>query len=408
MISASIISIGTELLNGKTINSNATYMGKRLNDIGIPTKRCLMIPDTSEDIINALQLCEKDSQIILLSGGLGPTNDDITKYTLNTYFNGTIQRSESELSRLEHMFSKRGYTLTDINKAQADYPDVCDILVNTQGTASGMHFEKDSVHYYCTPGVPYEMRYLMDHEILPDAIKRLSISKTFETYTYRTCAIGESHMYERLEDIITENPSLEFAFYPHFMLVDLKVKGEPHLLKKFDAEIERRIQDHLYSKDESVSLPMAIADKLVKAKHTLATAESCTGGLISNKLTHASGVSACLKGGVVAYSNEIKETKLDVPSELIATHGAVSSECVIAMAEGVKRSFNTDYAISVSGIAGPLGGTPEKPVGTVWFGISTPQETVSFTRNLGNERQLIQERAASYALWLLYSHIKNI
>ena len=405
MIKASIISIGTELLNGRTVNSNATYMGKQLTEIGVETIRCLMIPDKKNDIISSIEFCKKDSEIVLLSGGLGPTNDDITKFVLNDYFGGKLIVNTSELKRLEELFSSRNIHFSEVNKMQASYPDVCDIMINLRGTASGMHFEKEGTHFYCTPGVPHEMLHLIEEKIIPHIKENLVISNELKTLTFRCCSYSESQMFMDIEDLINQNPDLDFAFYPHFLLVDLKVRGSRKSLDIVEVELDKRLNQKMYGRNEQISLEETVGILLRKKSFYLSTAESCTGGLIANKITQISGSSDYFKGSIVSYSNDIKMSELNVSEKILNSVGAVSSECVEQMAKTVKEKFSTNFSVSVSGIAGPNGGSEDKPVGTVWFGISSPTETKTITKNLGKGRVAVQERAATFALWLLYNEL---
>lgn len=405
MIKVSIISIGTELLNGRTVNTNATFMGKQLTEIGVETIRCLMIPDTKTDIVNSLEFCKKDSDIVILSGGLGPTNDDITKFVLNDFFGGKLVTNSSELERLEELFSSRNIHFSEVNKTQAAYPDNCDIMINLFGTASGMHFEKDNTHFYCTPGVPHEMTHLVVEKIIPHIKENCSVSDELKTLTFRCCSYSESQMFMDMEDLINENPDLDFAFYPHFLLVDLKVRGTQESLKKVEKELDKRLKQKMYGRNEQVSLEETIGHLLREKLFYLSTAESCTGGLIANKITQISGSSDYFKGAIISYSNEIKQSELNVSEDILNTFGAVSSECVEQMAHNVKQKYKTDFSISVSGIAGPNGGSEEKPVGTVWFAISSPSGTKTISKNLGKGRIQIQERAATFSLWLLYNEL---
>ena len=407
MIKATILSIGSELLNGRTINSNATFIGKQLSSAGIEVAQCITIPDTLDAIWSGLKQCIAISDIVITTGGLGPTNDDITKQAIADFCSLKLVRSKIELKRLEHFFYTRGRELNKLNQSQADYPETADIFENILGTASGFHIAQNGKHIYSCPGVPYEMEYLVEKEFLPHILSIFPSKKETTTLVYRTSNAPESTLYTLAEDIILADNQVEFAFYPTFMSVDVKVTLPLLKVDKKKKKIEDLYKDYLYSRDEEISLQEVVGKLLVKQNATVSFAESCTGGLISHSVAQYSGASNYFKGSIISYSNEVKQSELGVLTETLETFDAVSHECVKEMADGVREKLKTDYSLSISGIAGPTGGTEEKPVGTVFIGISSSKGTFSEKFQLGIKRTLIQRRAVTKAIWLLLQELKK-
>jgi nicotinamide-nucleotide amidase len=401
---ASIISIGAELLNGRTINSNSTFIAKELSQFGIKVKRSLSITDELNDMLEAFTLCQNDSDIVICTGGLGPTNDDITRKATLVYFSDDLIQVDSELERVTDLLKARGFDLNRVNKEQALYPSKANILVNDLGTASGFALMKDKTRFYFLPGVPYEMSFLIKNRVLEDLTKHFSLGKAQDFNVYRIGRFSESKLYELIEDIINANPDLEFAFYPHFILLDLYVKGDRIKIDKVNTELIKRIEKYVYSYSEQLDLVDTIAKKLNEQKSSLACAESCTGGLLSHFITQKAGSSSFFLGSIIAYSNEIKQLELGVSHEVITNDGAVSERTVKMMAKRIREQFKSSYSIAITGIAGPGGGTDDKPVGTVWLAVSSKEKTISESLNLGTKRELIQQRAAYIALHMLWQH----
>ncbi|HOV11782.1 MAG TPA: competence/damage-inducible protein A [Bacteroidales bacterium] len=406
-MTASVISIGDELLIGQTVNTNASFIAAELNLAGIQVRSILTIADDKDEISNALQLASRQSGIVIITGGLGPTNDDITKNTLCEYFGSTLILHKPSLENIRKLFYQRGIRITTVNRNQAMVPHNCTVIKNTLGTAPGMWFQKDNIHYFSLPGVPFEMKALMTGGIIP-LLAKLNISAPIIHKTILTTGIGESALAELISGWENKLPShIKLAYLPEPGIVKLRLScyhaGSVETKKAFNAEVKKLkklIPDLIFGYNDDTLA--AVTGKLLLEKHaSIATAESCTGGLIAHQITAVPGASGYFKGSVIAYDNDIKSKVLGVNKKLIEKHGAVSEEVVIAMAQNLKKIMGTDYALAVSGIAGPAGGTPEKPVGTVWLACSTPEKTLTQKLSLGNDRGRNITRASLAALNLL-------
>jgi len=404
---AEIISIGDELLVGQVVNTNATWIAQHLNEIGIPVKQISDIADDEEDIRQALDLAFSRSDVILMTGGLGPTRDDITKTTLCKYFNTHLVFHQPSLENIERLFPARGLKITDVNRRQAEVPANCTPLVNPQGTAPGMWFEKDKKILVSMPGVPFEMEALMEKYILP----RLEIADNQMTVVHKTVitqGVGESFLAELIKDWELNLPAhMKLAYLPQPGIVRLRLTayGEDRnsLTSEVDDLIEtlkRLIPDQIigYGND---TLEEVIGKLLKDRKMTISTAESCTGGYLGHLITSVPGSSEYYLGSVIAYSNRIKQEMLGVSEKSLQSYGAVSEQVVKEMADGARVKFNTDFAVATSGIAGPDGGTPEKPVGTVWIAVSSKKRTVAKKFMFGEHRGRNIRRSALAALNML-------
>ncbi len=393
---AEVITIGDEILLGQTIDTNSAWMGEQLSLIGIDLVRVTTIKDTREDIIHTLDEVFKRTKLVLMTGGLGPTKDDITKETLAEYFGTTLERNQGILDAITSYFTAKGLEMLESNKKQADLPKDADILKNTRGTAMGMWFEKDGHSLLSMPGVPYEMKGIMrDYGF--DKIRATYPTKTILHKTVLTQGIGESFLAEIISD--WENrlrgEGYGLAYLPSPGLVRLRLTAHADngnqdeteaRLMNYVEELEQRIPEYSFGRDRD-TVAMSIQRLFQERKITLAAAESCTGGLIAHEITSLPGSSGHFMGSMVTYSNEAKKEVLGVKDESLKEHGAVSKKVVEEMANGVRKKLNADYGIATSGIAGPDGGTPEKPVGTVWVAISGPQKTISKVLNLGRSRE---------------------
>jgi nicotinamide-nucleotide amidase len=401
---AKIVNIGDELLIGQTINTNAAWMGEQLDLLGIKVISSIAIADTKPAIIEELERVSKDADIVLITGGLGPTKDDITKHTLCEYFDSELVLNEEVLKGIEEYFAAKGREMLQVNKDQALLPEKCEVLINTKGTASGMWFEKDGVIYVSMPGVPYEMRYLMIHEVLP-RLKAKSDEQIFH-YTVKTIGVGESYLAEEIAE--WENrlraEGLKLAYLPSPGIVKLRISGfgtaEDEVKSKVQQyvdELEELIPHYIfgYNKDQ---LSEIVGIKLLAKEKTLGICESCTGGYLSHLLTSVSGSSAYYEGSMVTYSNALKMNVLGVKAETLEQFGAVSEAVVGEMAAGGLKAFGTDYAIAISGIAGPTGGTPNKPVGTVCIAVGSKDEIRKFTFQFGKSRERNIHMSAIFAL----------
>jgi nicotinamide-nucleotide amidase len=387
-----IISIGDELLIGQVINSNASWMGKKLSAQGMRIGRMLAIADTREAILEALEESSRKAKLVLVTGGLGPTKDDLTKDVACEFFGSKLVLNEEVKAHVERFFKKRGRDLTELNFWQAMVPDNCTVIHNEVGTAPGMYFEKDGVHYLFMPGVPMEMQYIMESWAIPH-FKKICNPEAYVVKTVLTHGMGESFLADKIADWENALPShFKLAYLPSPGRVRLRISArgsnEQKLQKELDgqiAKLKEYIGHLIYGYDED-TLESVTGRMLKEQGLSLSTAESCTGGLIAHKITTIPGSSAYFKGSVVAYANEIKEDILGVQAETLEAHGAVSKEVVLEMAENVRAKFHTDYSLAVSGIAGPDGGTKEKPVGTVWIAVAGPQGSKAKKFLFGGER----------------------
>lgn len=401
---AEIITIGDEILIGQIVDTNSAWMGQELNRAGIKVKQITSVSDDKEHILTALKEASARASIVLITGGLGPTKDDITKTTLAEYFNVGWKFDDMAYKNVQRVFEARGRSVSDLNKKQAEVPVNCIVLNNLKGTAPGMWFEEQGVVYISMPGVPYEMKYLMEHEVIPRLRSKFKTPAIIHR-TVLTQGIGESFLSEKIagwEDALP--PHLKLAYLPSPGTVRLRLSGSGNNFEALFNEINERIEDLMPLIEEYVygfedATLEDIVGKLLKSKHkTLSTAESCTGGYISHLITGIPGCSAYYKGSVIAYSYDIKTSELGVSEETLESQGAVSEATVREMAKGVRLKLNTDYSIACSGIAGPDGGTPDKPVGTVWIAVSSATQTLARKVQLGDNRQRVIRETALHAL----------
>jgi nicotinamide-nucleotide amidase len=412
-----IINIGDELLIGQVINTNAAWMAEQLNLSGFRVHQVTVISDDRGHILQALAEALQRAEIILISGGIGPTQDDITKHTLCDFFETRLVFNEDAYRDLEALFARRGYPVTELNRQQADMPECCTGIPNKLGTARGMWFEKERpgggrTIFVSMPGVPFEMKAMMSEYVIPKL--KLAFSTPFIYHkTILTQGVGESFLAAQIESWENALPgNIKLAYLPQPGIVRLRLTAEgiqeEQLHQQVDLEVSKLqalIPDYIFGyDDETLEL---IVGRLLKEKHaTLATAESCTGGLIAHLITGVPGSSAYFKGSVVAYANDVKENILGVSAESIEKHGAVSKQVVTEMAISLQAKFNVDYAIATSGIAGPDGGTPEKPVGTTWIAIAAPDEVFAARYLFGDSRERNIRRTALQALSLLRQKLK--
>lgn len=405
VMKAEIISIGDEILIGQVVNTNASWMAEQLALAGIEVIHIAAISDTQPAIHKALNDAKKRADIILMTGGLGPTKDDITKQTLCKYFGVSMIFNDEVFAQVKNLFNLRGFKITEVNRRQADVPENCIPLKNINGTAPGMWFEHEGKIIVSMPGVPFEMKELMVGQIIPRLKKQFNFPNLLKK-TIMVQGIGESQLAEIISDWENNLPAnYKLAYLPQPGLVRLRLsaRGEKSetLQIEFDDQIEKLkpiINDLIYGYDEA-RLEEVIGELLVNKGQSISTAESCTGGYIAHLITDISGSSAYFKGSVVAYSNEIKEQLLGVQNKTLTEYGAVSEEVVSEMALGIQKTYKTDYAIATSGIAGPNGGTEEKPVGTTWIAIALPDKTVIAKKYLfGEHRSRNIRKAALTAL----------
>lgn len=377
MNSAEIITVGDEILIGQTVDTNSAWMGMQLSMTGIRVNRITSVSDRREEIISALDEALDRAPLVLMTGGLGPTSDDITKETLAEYFGSRLVTDPEVLAEITERIAKRNLEMNENNRRQALVPECCRVLANHGGTAPGMLFEKDGKLIISMPGVPSEMKMIMQEHVLP-MISGLTGRRTIVHKNIMTYGTFEAKLAERLEGFENELPaSVRLAYLPAHGVIKLRLTGTGENGPEMHIAVEEQVRklyqiipDVIYGEDE-VTLEETIGRLLLHNNLTLSTAESCTGGRIASLITTVPGSSAWYTGSVVAYDNSVKTGVLMVNPDTISRFGAVSEETAREMAEGMLRLAKTDYSIAVTGIAGPDGGTPEKPVGTVWIAIAS-------------------------------------
>ena len=410
---ATIITIGDEILIGQIVDTNSVSIARRLNAAGIVVHEKCSIGDSREEIIAAIRRAELSSQVVIITGGLGPTKDDITKKTLAELFHSAMRFDEGVAEHVERMLAERGIAFNALNRSQAEVPEVCTVLHNAHGTAPGMWFEDAGRVIVSLPGVPFEMEHLMEDEVMPRLKEHFALRQIVHR-TLITAGLAESLLAERIEQWEEALPPyLKLAYLPAAGIVRLRLSAYEVEGQAVSEEIERQfaelrtlIPDYVVG-FETATVEEQVHHTLIERCATLALAESCTGGKIASKFTAMAGASAYLLAGVVAYANEAKTNILGVDAELIRRHGAVSEEVARAMAEGVRRLTGADYALSTTGIAGPTGGSAEKPVGTVWFALATPTETIALKHACGTDRGQVIDRATAYAIRLLRDKLQE-
>lgn len=410
---AEIITIGDEILIGQVVDTNSAWMGRKLNDAGIRVTRITSISDDAREILDALRDAAARADIILITGGLGPTRDDVTKKTLAEYFGAGMRRDAETLEQVKRIFARYDAPLLDVNIAQADVPDNCTVLVNRNGTAPGMWFEADGRIYVSMPGVPFEMQYLMEEEVIPRITERFRLPALVHR-TILTAGLGESFLASRIEAVEDALPAhIRLAYLPKLGQVRLRLSAtgadRGSLSREVDEWAERIIaiiREYVIAEDD-IPFEEVILDFMKQRNLTLTLAESCTGGYLSHLFTQVPGASAVYLGGTVSYANELKRKILGVSEETLRVHGAVSEQTAIQMAQGALKNLGSDYAVSVTGIAGPGGGTPDKPVGTVWMAAASASKTVTRLYQFGNRRAQNIERSATSAMLLLLNLLKE-
>ncbi len=404
---AEIINIGDELLIGQVVNTNASWMAAQLTKAGISVVQTTTIADDDKAIKNALDQAFVRAQVILISGGLGPTKDDITKKTLAEYFDSKLIFHVPTYEQVEKIFAARRFPVTEVNRQQAMIPEKCKPLFNKNGTAPGMWFEKDGKVAVSMPGVPFEMQAMVAEQVIPAIVEHFNMDAIVHK-TVMTTGMPESMLAENIKDWEANLPSnVKLAYLPQPGIVRLRLSGRGKDRQKLKAEIsvqvdklKKLIPEIIFGYDD-VSLEEVVGQLLIKNKKTVSTAESCTGGYIAHLITSVPGSSGYFEGSVVSYSNRIKTDLLGVRTETLEKYGAVSREVVIEMAKGAKAGLKTDYSLAVSGIAGPDGGTKEKPVGTVWLALAGPQGTEAKLFYFGEHRGRNIRRSALAALNML-------
>lgn len=410
---ATIVTIGDEILIGQILDTNSRYISRALNKHGIVVAERTSIGDNREQIIETLNRALAQSNVVIITGGLGPTKDDITKHTLCEYFDSKLRYDEIEAEHIRSLLSARNIAFNELNRGQAMVPECCTVLHNAHGTAPGMWFEQKGCVVVSLPGVPFEMQHLMDDEVIPRLKRHFNLREIVHR-TMITFGIAESILAERISTWEEALPDyLHLAYLPAPNVVRLRLSAYEVEGKEVRREIDARfdelrqiIPDNIAG-FEDASVEELVHNKLIERGLTLAVAESCTGGAIASKFTAQAGASAYFLCGVVSYSNEAKSNVLGVKMSEITQYGAVSEQVAKAMAEGARVISGANFAISTTGIAGPSGGSKEKPVGTVWIGISTQEKSFAVLKNCGTDRSQIISRATAYAIALLYEELKR-
>ena len=420
MTGASICTIGDEILIGQITDTNSAHISRALNSLGIKVSKMVSIGDDHNLIVESLKKELQENEIVITTGGLGPTKDDITKKALAELSESTSYKTDQRQLEIVHrILSARGLDILDINLAQADVPENCEVIPNRLGTAPVMVFRFPEERFghkatlYSLPGVPFEAIGALD-DILNDIKEHYFLSDIYHR-TVMTYGIAESALAEMIADWEDNLPAdMHLAYLPNALTgVRLRLSIYGGMREDQEARIENELKglhailgDIIYS-DKDDTLESAIGEILKATGKTLSTAESCTGGMISSLITSVPGSSEYFLGSVTSYANSVKENVLGVPSKIIEEYGAVSSECVSAMAEGVRRLTGSDYSVATSGIAGPGGGSDQKPVGTVWIGVSSHMGTETFSLRFNSDRKRNIERFSSSALHVLLKRIKN-
>lgn len=410
-IIASIITIGEEILYGHTLDTNSQFIGEQLTAVGIKVGLKLSTGDQKDTILDALDHAEKRSDLILITGGLGPTSDDITKKCLADFFNVGMKMNEEALRQVELYFRRRGFTLTETNRNQAMIPENARLIINDVGTAAGMWFDKKNKTFISMPGVPHEMQQMMIEKIIPEIKKKYHAPAIFHKHIM-TAGIGESWLAEKILE--WENnlpPNMSLAYLPGYGQVKLRITGQgtdqeklKRALDQQSAELRKYINEYIYGED-GISLQERIGQLLTEQHQTLSLAESCTGGYLAHLITTVPGSSNYFISGLVAYHNQVKMDLLGVKKQTLERVGAVSEETVKEMASGVRNRFYTDFGVATSGISGPGGGTPEKPVGTVWIAVADGHSCVAQRYSIPKNRINNIKYASVAALAMLWQRI---
>lgn len=413
---AEIITIGDEILIGQIIDTNSAWIARQLNEAGIRVKQISSVSDDRQHILTALAEAKGRADIILITGGLGPTKDDITKKTLAEYFGVGLIENKATLENVERIFLRLRGTLANMletNRQQALVPENCEVLLNQNGTAPGMWFNVEGKIYVSMPGVPFEMMYLVEEEVMPKLKATLKLPVIVHK-TILTAGEGESYLANKISDIEDNLPPyIKLAYLPKLGQVRLRLSAygeDEQTLKQQVDEFAERISERVGAgvvAQEDIPLEKVVLNLMAEKGLKLSVAESCTGGYLSHLFTQHPGSSVVFLGGGVTYSNELKESLLGVKRETIEQYGAVSEQTVKEMAEGALTNFKSDYSIAITGIAGPDGGTPEKPVGTVWVGVAKNGKTLAKKFTFGSKRIQNIERSAAGALFMLITLLRE-
>lgn len=400
---AEIITIGDEIIYGEILDSNSAYIGDRLSSLGVEVAFKTSVGDDIKRIIEAIKLSLERVDLVIATGGLGPTNDDLTKKAIVKSFKRNLVFHEDILKKVEEGFKRRGIKMPKINQNQALLPQGARALNNQYGSAPGIFIQEGKKLFFSLPGVPLEMRTILEDEVLTFLKAKLTKRFTLQKIL-RTTGIVESALFEKIEPVLKLKTPVKIGFLPGYSGVDLKLKTSSEIeesarknLLETEEKLRGILNEYIYGTDKE-TLEEVVGNLLKNRKKTISVAESCTGGLIGVKLTNVSGSSNYFMDGVITYSNEVKIELLKIPKEILEKYGAVSEQVAILMAEGVRKISNTDYGLSATGIAGPTGGTEEKPVGLVYIGFAHENDSFAQKFIFGGDRQAIRERTAQAAL----------
>lgn len=399
-----LITIGDEILIGQIIDTNSAWMATQLNLIGAEIAEIISIPDDLETIKRTLARGFAQADVLLMTGGLGPTKDDVTKKAIAEYFGVDLVFDTPSYERIQKLFERWGRSTTEAHRQQCYMPANAELLYNKMGTAPGMLFTQEDKILVSMPGVPYEMQYLMEHQVLP-RLKKLNTSISIAHRTILTVGEGESRIAARIEHIENSLPeNIKLAYLPGLGRVRLRLSGRSNNSVKLNTDLEEQVERIKQSIPELIfgydktTLEEAIGTLLLKHQKTITTAESCTGGYVAHMITSVPGSSRYFQGSIIAYANEVKQSELQVKSSTLEQYGAVSEATVREMVRGALTKFGTDLAVAISGIAGPGGGSPEKPVGTIWIGVGDQQHTETLLLKAGKDRVKNIQYSAVYAL----------
>ncbi len=406
-ILAEIITIGDEILYGQIVDTNSQWISAELDKMGIKTVRKTTVPDHEPHILNSFKEAQSRAQVILITGGLGPTNDDLTKPCLAKFFESELAMNEKALTEVKAIFEKIGRELTDINREQANLPVKCESITNRVGTAPGMWFHDQGKVFVSMPGVPHEMKTMMLEQVLPK-IHDLFHTPNIYHKLVKTIGIGESWLSEMIQPWEKSLPDhIKLAYLPGLGEVKLRLTAVGQEMQLLEQQVDQQIEKLIPLVDKYVygfnrdTLPKVLGDLLKNRGLTICSAESCTGGAVASAITSVPGSSQYFMGSVVAYHNQIKTSVLNVNPETLTTHGAVSEETVLEMARGAQKVLNADIAIATSGIAGPDGGTSEKPVGTIWMAVAYKDQAIAKKLNLFKDRSINIRYTSTAALNLV-------
>lgn len=412
-ITAELLTIGDEILYGQIVDTNSQWMGVELSNMGIKVVRKTSVGDIESEILQALKEAEERADIILITGGLGPTNDDLTKPCLAKYFNCDLVMNEEALAEVTEFFKSRGRELTELNRLQAALPSACEKITNPVGTAPGMWFNKGNKVFMSMPGVPHEMKKMMAEQVMPRLKKQYDLPVIYHK-VIRTIGQGESFLADKIKDWENALPKhIKLAYLPSLGEVKLRLTCFGSSLKALEEEAEKQtaalkslIDQYIYGYGEE-PIEVVIGNMLRARNMSLAIAESCTGGKVSHMITSVPGSSEYFQGSIIPYSYDIKMSQLGVKEETLNQYGAVSEQTIIEMATLVRQKFNTSIGVATSGIAGPGGATPEKPVGTVWIAFADGERVITKKLQLAKERHLNIQLSSMAVLNLIRIGIKE-